>query len=256
MPSQPEAKRLARQLIEAAETCQPIEPFSAQCGAVTPETASKIRAAWLEAKQLAGHRPVGKKVAAIRRGWRGHAQVLEGGWGHILDSTVLLDGSELPASHLIQPRIEAEFAFLLARDLAGPGITAAHILAATEGVCAGFEIIDSRFRPKAPTPEDSTADNGSHAYAVFGARLLPASELDLAAAAVSLEINGEVKGTGTGANVAGHPAHALVALANQQPLRAGEIVLTGSVAGAFPIRSGDRVLARFEGLGSVSLNVV
>ncbi len=256
MSSQPDAKLLASQLIEAAERCAPIEPFSTKYGALSPETASAIRAAWLEAKQLAGHRSVGKKVAAIRRGWRGQAQVLEGGWGHILDSTLLLDGTELPASHLIQPRIEAEFAFLLARDLAGPGITAAHVLAATAGVCAGFEIIDSRFRPKAPTPEDSTADNGSHAYAVFGARLLAASDLDLAAAAVSLEINGEVKGTGTGANIAGHPAHALVALAKQQPLQAGEIILTGSVAGAFPIRAGDRVLARFEGLGSVSINVV
>jgi 2-keto-4-pentenoate hydratase len=251
----PDPSELAAQLIEAAEHSKPIEPFSSEYGPLAPQQADAIRLAWLGLKVAAGHRPAGKKIGAVHRKWRGHAQVLDPLWGHILDSTLLVDSTELPFSNLIQPRIEAEFAFLLARDLAGPGITAAHAITATAGVCAAFEIIDSRFRPKAPTPEDAIADNGSHAYAVIGTRLVSPLDRDLASVRVSLEINGEVKGTGTGANVVGHPVHALVGLANQQPLRAGEIILTGSVAGAFPIQPGDQVRAVFDGLGTVALLV-
>ena len=255
MISLPDAGRLADELIAAADQSKPIEPFSSQYGPLSAEQAAAIRQAWVERKVAAGHRVRGRKIGAVHRRWRGHAQVLDPMWGYILDSTLLVDGTGLPFSHLIQPRIEAEFAFLLAEDLAGPGVTAAHAMAATEGVCAAFEVIDSRFRPKAPTPEDAVADNGSHAYAVVGARLVSPLERDLAAASVSLEINGEVKGHGTGANIVGHPAHALAALANQQTLRAGDIILTGSVAGAFPIQPGDQVRAVFEGLGVATVQV-
>ena len=148
MPTAPDTRKLARELITAAEKCAPVEPFSNRYGPLTPIRAAAIRAAWLRLRIEAGAAVRGKKIAAIRRSWRGHAQALEGGWGHILDSTLLVDGTDLPASHLIQPRIEAEFAFLLGEDLAGPGVTAAHAQAATAGVCAAFEIIDSRFRPK------------------------------------------------------------------------------------------------------------
>ncbi|MBI3666695.1 MAG: fumarylacetoacetate hydrolase family protein [Acidobacteria bacterium] len=242
-------------LIAAADQCAPIEPFSSKYGPLTLEQAAAIRQAWLYLKMAAGHRPRGKKIGAVERRWRSHAQALEPGWGHILDSTLLVDGTALPASHLIQPRVEAEFAFLLARDLAGPGVTAAHALASTAGVCAAFEVIDSRFRPKAPTKEDATADNAFHAYAVVGAQLVAPLDLDLAAFAVRLEINGEAKGTGSGANILGNPVHALVALANVVPLHGGEIILTGSVAGAFPIGPGDQVRAEFDRLGAITLKV-
>ena len=255
MPALPDAAQLAAELIAAAGQCAPIEPFSSKYGPLSSEQAAAIRQAWLYLKMAGGHRPRGKKIGGIDRRWRGHTQALEPGWGHILDTTLLVDGTSLPASHLIQPRVEAEFAFLLERDLAGPGVTAAHALAAAAGVCAAFEVIDSRFRPKAPTKEDATADNGSHAYAVIGARLVPALDLDLASCSVTLEINQEVKGSGAGANILGNPVHALVALANLIPLRGGEIILTGSVAGAFPIQPGDRVRAVFDRLGTITLNV-
>src|SRR2546422_707464 len=188
MPKLPDPKRLAAELITAAENCSPLQPFSSKYESFTPADAAAIRQAWLELKLAAGHKTAGKKLGAVHRKWRGHAQLLEAGWGYILDSTLLLDGTELPASHLIQPRVEAEFAFLLARDLAGPGVTAAHAQAAIAGVCAAFEVVDSRFRPKAPTPEDGAADNGSHGYALIGHRLISALDEDLAAVSVRLAI--------------------------------------------------------------------
>ncbi len=255
MANLPAPRDLAAALIEAADRAAPIAPFSSEYGPLSSEQAAAILDAWLDLKKAAGHRVAGRKIGAVHRKWRGHAQVMDPGWGYILDSTLLVDATELPFSHLIQPRVEAEFAFLLARDLAGPGVTAPHVIAATAGVCAAFEVIDSRFRPKAPTAEDSLADNGSHAYAVIGARLFSPLERDLAAVNVRLEINSEVKGHGAGANIAGNPAHAVAALANQVPLRAGEILLTGSVAGAYHIQPGDQVRAYFDGMGTVSLDV-
>ncbi len=254
MPTLPDPKQLAVELIAAAEQGAPVELFSARFGAFTREQADAVRQAWLALQIASGRRVVGKKLGAVERKWRGKAQALEVAYGYILDSNLLADGTTLPAAHVIQPRIEGEFAFLLARDLAGPGVTAAQALAATAGVFAAFEVIDSRFQRKG-TPEDAWADNLSHGYAVIGTRLAPAGALDLAKASVKLEINGEVKGAGTGAKIAGHPLHGLVALANQQPLRAGEIILTGSVTGAFPVQAGDQVRAEFEGLGTITLNL-
>jgi 2-oxo-3-hexenedioate decarboxylase len=121
-------------------------------------------------------------------------------------------------------------------------------------VCPSFEVIDSRLVRKG-TPEDAWADNLSHGYAVIGTRLAAAGALDLAAMNVRLEINGELKGSGTGAKIAGHPVHGLVALANQQALRAGDLILTGSVTGAFAVKAGDKVRAEFEGLGTITLNL-
>jgi 2-keto-4-pentenoate hydratase len=255
MPNLPPPKQLAAELCAAAEQRTPLEPFSTRYGSLSGSEAAAIRQAWLVLQLAEGRRPVGRKLGAVTRRWDGRAQVLECGWGYILDANLLLDGTSLPAAHLIQPRVEAEFAFLLAKDLSGPGIAAPQALAAIEGACAAFEIVDSRFRPKAPTLADAAADNGAHAYAVLGTRLVSPREIDLAAVGVKIEINGELKGSGAGANISGNPVHALVALANQQALHAGEIILTGSVAGAFPIQPGDQVRAEFDQLGAVTLAV-
>jgi 2-keto-4-pentenoate hydratase len=255
MPSLPSPAQLAAELAAAAEKCAPIEPFSKKYAPFTGADAAAIRQAWFDLQVSRGRRVAGKKLGAVHRRWDGHAQTLACGWGYILDSNLLLDGTSLPAAHLIQPRVEAEFALLLGRDLSGPGVSVPQALAAIAGVTAAFEVVDSRFRPAAPTPEDQAADNGGHGYAVIAPRLVSPLDLDLAAIGVGLAINGEVKGSATGANIAGSPVHALVALANQTPLEAGMIVLTGSVAGAFPIKQGDQVRAEFDRLGAVTLAV-
>lgn len=242
------------ELIEAAARSAPVEPFSARFEGFSREHADAVRRAWLALLTAEGRRVAGAKLGAVERQWRGRIQALDAPWGYILDINLLADGTTLPAAQVIQPRVEGEFAFLLARDLAGPGVTAAHALAATAGVCAAFEIIESRFTRKG-TPEDAWADNLSHGYAVIGTRLVPPGSLDLAAAMVRLKINGEEKGAGAGAKIAGHPVHGLVALANRQPLRAGDVILTGSVTGAFPVKAGDQIRGEFDGLGILTLNL-
>ncbi len=158
MPALQQPSHLAAELIAAAENCAPVQPFSARFESFSLADAAAVRQSWFEAQLAAGHRSVGRKIGAVHRKWRGHAQFLDPGWGYILDSTLLIDGTELPASHLIQPRVEAEFAFLLARDLAGPGVTAAHALAATAGVCAAFS---EPQMDTGPTPQMNTGPTGT-----------------------------------------------------------------------------------------------
>ena len=255
MPNLPDPKHLAEELIGCADTAQPIDPFSVRYGPLSPAQAVAIRQASLEMRLASGRKLIGKKIGKIQRLWSGHTQVHDARWGYILDSNLLADSTSLPIANLIDPSVEAEFAFLLARDLDGPGVTAAHALAAVEGVFPAFEIVDSRFRPKAPTQEDAAADNSSHAYAVVGPNLFSPRGLDLSAIHARIEINGETKAEGTGAKIAGHPANALAALANGQPLRAGEIILTGAVAGPSPFRAGDALRGIFDVLGSVNLQI-
>ena len=254
MSSLADPKQLAVELIQAAAGSAPVEPFSARFKGFSRDQADAVRRAWLALQLADGRRVAGAKLGAVEPKWRGRIQTLDAAWGYILDSNLLTDGTTLPAAQVIEPRVEGEFAFLLARDLAGPGVTAAHALAATAGVCAAFEIIESRFDRKG-TPDDAWADNLSHGYAVIGTRLVPPASLDLAAATARLKINGEKKGAGTGAKIAGHPVHGVVALANQQPLRAGDLILTGSVTGAVHVKAGDQIRAEFEGLGILTLNL-
>src|SRR5579884_2261892 len=116
----PDPKQLAEELIAAAGLCQPVPPFSLRYESFTATKAAAVRQAWLDLKAASGCRAAGKKIGKISFGWNGHTQVLRPGWGHILDSTLLVDGTALPCSHLIQPSVAAEFALLLTRDLAGP----------------------------------------------------------------------------------------------------------------------------------------
>ena len=255
MPNLPYPKQLAEELIHAAGTVMPVEPFSSRYGSLSSVQAAAIRQASLEIRLASGRRLIGRKIGKIQRFWNGHTQVHDARWGYILDSNLLADSTALPIANLIDPSVEAEFAFLLARDLEGPGVTAAHALAAVEGVFPAFEIVDSRFRPKAPTQEDAAADNSSHAYAVVGPNLFSPRGLDLSAIRARIEITGETRAEGTGAKIAGHPANALAALANGQPLRAGEIILTGAAAGPLPFQAGDALRGVFDVLGAVNLQI-
>jgi len=255
MPSSPDPVLLAEELIACANTAQPTDPFSVRYGLLSPEYAAAIREASLRIRIASGRKLVGRKIGKISRTWNRGVQVQDARWGYILDSNLLADSTALPFAQLIEPLIEAEFGFLLARDLAGPGITAAHAVAAVEGVFPAFEIVDSRFRPRSPTQEDAVADNSSHAYAVVGPTLFAPRGLDLSAIQARVEVNGDTKGEGMGAKIAGNPANALAALANCQPLSAGDIILTGAVAGPLPFRAGDSIRGLFDLLGAVHVQV-
>lgn len=182
-------------------------------------------------------------------------------YGYICSDMLLEQEEPLAVKELIHPRAEPEIAFLLARDLAGPGITAAKALEATEFVAPAMEIIDSRYREFRFTLADVIADNASSGRVVLGRSRASPRSVDLRLVEAALEKNGEVVERGLGADVLGDPAEAVAWLANKlaetgQHLKAGDLVMPGALCNAHPLAADDVLRARFDGLGSVTLRCI
>lgn len=181
-------------------------------------------------------------------------------YGYLAASDALDLGEPLVVSQQIQPRAEPEIVLVMGRDLSGAHVTAADVLAATEAVAVGIEILDSRYQDYRFTIPDVVADNTSAGRYVVGTPV-PAAGIDLRLVGVVLEHNGEVYGTASGAASLGHPAAAVAwmvrALAEHgEGLRAGEVVLSGGLTAAVPLVAGDVVVASIDRLGSVEIACV
>lgn len=200
---------------------------------------------------------VGWKLGVTSRAKQAQVGVTSPIFGFLPGSGALDIGEPLDTSALIQPRCEPEIVFVLGRDLAGPHVTAADVLAATAGVAVGIEVLDSRFRDYRFTMPDVVADNTSAGRFVVGSPV-PAAGIDLRLVGVVLEKNGEVVGTASGAASLGHPAAAVAWMvrtmsADGEGLRAGDIVLSGGLTAAVPVAPGDVVVASIDRLGTVEL---
>lgn len=181
-------------------------------------------------------------------------------YGYIFDIMVVQEGSALSLSELIHPKVEAEIAFVLGKDIEGPGISGVHVLAATEYVLPALEIIDSRYENFQFTLPDVVADNASSSRVVFGNQLRRPEELELDLIGTTLSINGEIRALGSGGAVLGNPANSVAMLANilhrkGSKLKAGQIILTGGITEAILLENGDAVVAKFDQLGQVSISI-
>lgn len=178
----------------------------------------------------------------------------------LLASGVYADRAEVPVGRFVQVVVEAEVAFVLRRDLAGPGVTALAALQAVEGAVSALELVDFRYSGK-PTGADLVAD-GVYANAiVLGASPTDVSHVDLALEGLVYEHNGAVVATNTAAEVLGNPVNSLAWIANHLGRRglglaAGQVVLTGSISALVRPRAGDTVRATCTRLGSVSARFV
>lgn len=166
-------------------------------------------------------------------------------------------GTPLDVAARIQPRVEPEIAFTIARDIAGPAVTAAQVLAATATVAPAIEILDSRYRDYRSTLPDVIADNASAGAFVVGAGRSPEG-IDLRLAGVVIEHRGRVAATSAGAASLGHPAAAVAWLvrslaAIDEGLRAGDVVLSGGLTEALPVTAGEGLVVSVGRLGSVEL---
>lgn len=208
----------------------------------------------------------GGRVVGLKCGLTSHAKMRQMGvetpiFGWLGDHQAVPEGGMIDVSTLIHPRIEPEIAFVLATPLRGPGCDVEAVLAATDSVMPGLEIIDSRYRDFKFDLVSVVADNTSAARFVMGGRARRASALDLATVGVVMEKNGEIVATAAGAAVLGHPAAAVAMLANHLAARgeeipAGAVILSGGVTEAVPVHAGDHVSLRVQGLGSVGVRFV
>ncbi len=246
---------LADQLAKAAFGRAPIAPLSDQAPELDVDTGYAIQGL---AREAAG--PLaGWKLGMTSRSEQAQAGIDFPVRGFLASSNALDLGKALASDELIQPRAEPEIVFIMGGDLSGPAVTAADALAATASVAAGIEILDSRYAGGRVTTADVIADNASAGRFLVGSPV-PLDGIDLRLVGVVLEHNGQVVGTSAGAAALGHPAAAVAWLVRSlaaagDGLLAGQVVLSGGLTAAVPVRRGDVVVATIDRLGSVELGV-
>ena len=207
-----------------------------------------------------GDRVVGWKAgftnATLQEGYGVHEPVL----GFLLASGVFGSGDAVPVSRFVSVGLEVEMGFVMRTELPGPGVTPSSALLAVAGAMPCFELIDFRLSGK-PRGTDIVADDVYANAIVLGGPLTPVDGLDLSLEGVVYEENGQRMATATAAEVIGNPLSSLAWLANALgrmggKLRAGDVVLTGSISKVFRPKAGDAVRAAFTRIGSVSCRFV
>ncbi len=250
--------QLGDELYQALITRSTIEPLSSRYPQLDVATAYRIQQRMIERRVAAGERIIGKKIGVTSRAVMDMLGVYQPDFGYMLDGMTYNEGEAIDIATLIQPKAEGEIAFILKRDLLGPGITNADVLAATECVMPCFEIVDSRIRDWKIKIADTVADNASCGVFVLGDHAVDPRKIDLALCGMVLERNGEIVATGAGAAALGSPVNAVAWLANTMgalgiPLKAGEVILSGALAAMFPAKAGDNFRVSIGGLGSCSV---
>ena len=251
-------KALAEKLLAAEKDRRPISPLTDAETLLTVEEAYRVQLRVVELKKSSGQIVIGRKIGITSLAMQAMLGVEEPDYGHILNGMVVMEGEKISTADLIQPRIEGEITFVLKEELKGPGVTLTDVIRCSEGVIPSLEIIDSRITDWKIKLADTVADNASSARIVLGGKITPLLGLDLRTVGMTLEKNGEVVATATGAAVLGNPSHAVAWLANKLAvfgisLRKGEVILSGSLTAAVPVTGGDFIRADFGLLGDVKI---
>lgn len=249
---------LGDRLYGALNARETVGPLTDSYPDMSIEDAYHVQQRMVQRRLDAGETVVGKKIGVTSKAVMDMLGVYQPDFGYLLSGMVYGEGESIAVNTLIQPKAEGEIAFVLKKDLLGPGITNAMVLAATECVMPCFEIVDSRIRDWKIRIQDTVADNASCGVFVLGDRAVSARAVDLATCGMVLEKNGEVIGTGAGAAALGSPVNAVAWLANTLgrlgiPLKAGEVVLSGALAAMAPVKAGDNFRLAIGGIGACSV---
>ena len=206
---------LADELWEADRSAKPIAPLTERHDGLDIEDAYAIQSINIERRVAAGQKVIGRKVGLTSKPMQTLLGVNEPDFGVLTDEMFVEDGDPIAMSRLVQPRVEAELAFVMERDLAGPGVTTATALTAIAGALPAVEIVDSRVADWKIKLVDTVADNASSGLLVLGGRMRKVEDLDLRLLGVVVSRNGEMIDTGAGAAALGNPARCVAWLANK-----------------------------------------
>ena len=260
---QPEGRRfnaLAEMLWDAERTGRPARRLRALLPELSVSNAYAIRREVDLMRMTQGAAPVGRKIGLAARELQERFGAEEPFWAYIYSTGSLRNGATLDLKGVLRPQLEPEVAVLLGHDLDTPGVTKARAAAAIATVQPAFEIVDQRTDADGSDLAEAIADSGWNAGFVLG-DALPAAGLDLDAVRVRLisAVQGDLRSGDASALMDG-PAGCLAWLAEKmiaigEPLRAGEIILTGTLAGAVPLKYSDTITAEFTGLGPAPVSV-
>lgn len=251
----PLAQTYGAELFAALQQGVPVAPLIARDSSLSIDDAYAISLDFLARRRRAGERVVGKKIGVTSKAVQDMLGVFQPDFGFLTDAMHVTGDIDIGERKLIAPRAEAEIAFLLKEGLAGPGVTADQVIAATEAIAPCFEIVDSRIQDWEISIVDTVADNASCGVFVLGDARADPRALDLPDLKVTVTKNGEPLSEGLGSAVQGNPAEAVAWLANTLgsygvTLDAGEIILSGSLVPLEPAQPGDLFEMELHGVGA------
>lgn len=244
-------------LHEARQRRRPIPPISTTYGITTLDDAYAVAELGIRRRIDAGARIIGKKVGLTSAAVQQQLGVSQPDFGMLLSDMELADGEPVPMERLIQPKIEAEIAFVIGRDLPERSPSYSEFLVAIAYALPALEIVDSAIVDWKISLVDTVADNASCGMYVLGTQPVLLGLCDLATVTMQLDRNGYTASTGTGAASLGHPLRAAYWLARTmaergRSLRAGEVILSGALGPMVPLERGDVIEAHITSLGTVT----
>jgi len=252
-----DVERAADALIEARREGRPCPPLRGELlPAGDVASAYRVQRAQVARWLAGGDRRVGAKIGLTSVAVQRSLGVHEPDFGTLLAGMAVPDGAEVELGGLLQPRVEAEVAFVLGADLTDERVTTVDVIRAVDHLLPAIEIVDSRVAGWDISIVDTVADNASSALFVLGTVPRRLGDVDLRLAGMVLEHAGEPVSVGAGAACLGNPLHAVAWLAGTlaregDPLRAGDVVLSGALGPMVPVTPGAAYEARISGLGSV-----
>jgi 2-oxo-hept-3-ene-1,7-dioate hydratase len=258
-----EVRRAAERLDIAEKTRTQTGLISLRHPGATMDDAYAIQDAWVKKKIAAGRKVIGWKIGLTSKAMQYALNIDIPDSGVLFDDMAFEDGAVIPEDRFIQPRIEAEVAFVMKAPLRGPDISLFDVLNATDYVTPALEILDTRIlrvdpdTKKARTIVDTISDNAANAGIVIGGRQMRPDQVDMRWMGAIVSRNAEVEETGLGAGVLNHPARGIAWLANRlaqygDGIEAGQIVLAGSFIRPIEARHGDTITADFGPYGTIS----
>lgn len=243
-------------LAEAERSGRPVPPVRDRFAAGDIAAAYAVQRVNVERRLAGGRRVVGRKIGLTSPAVQAQLGVDQPDFGALLSDMAVPDGGTVPAGKLLQPKIEAEVALVLGTDLDVAEPNVADVIRATAFALPALEIVDSRIAGWDITITDTVADNASSALFVLGGVPVPLTSVDLRGVTMTMLRGDEKVSAGTGADCLDGPLNAAVWLAGAlaemgDPLKAGDVILTGALGPMVPVTPGDRFEARISGLGSV-----
>ena len=250
------AMTAAERLIQAAAVGVPCEPVRDIIGADDDALAYEVQSLLAADRRARGARVVGHKIGLTSPAVQKQLGVDRPDFGKLFDDMQVAVGETVDMDQLLQPKVEAEIAFVLSADITDPDADAASVRAAVAYASPALEIVDSRIAAWDISYVDTVADNASSGLFVLGEARVSLDDFEPREATMSMSVDGTPASTGVGEACLGDPLNALAWLARTavavgDPLRAGHIVLSGALGPMCPVESGSVVAAHIEGLGPV-----
>ncbi len=249
-------KTVAESLFQAEQSGKAIPQISPLLPDHDIDAAYRVQEINTKRALAAGRRLVGRKIGLTAKVVQKQLGVDEPDFGMLFADMALADGEEVKKGRLIQPKVEAEVAFVLGRDLDQEQPTIADVIRAVDFCIPAIEIVDSRIADWKIKLVDTVADNASAGLFTLGCEPRLLRKLDLRQCGMVIESKGEPICVGAGAACMGNPVVAMLWLARTmarvgRPLKTGDVVMSGSLGPMTPVSWGDVVEARISGLGSV-----